>query len=845
MTPERYQRVKSIFQEALELPSGERLAFVGDACSDDSAVRGRVETMLEAHSQESDFLERPIVPRAKSLLVKAVQAATDHDADRVVPPLPDLHGGFEKYELGGELGRGGMGRVVCARDRDLERDVALKTVRLDRLDLAPRFVDEARVMALLQHPNILPVYEVGLTGDGEPYYTMQIVHGRALNDVIHKLRDGDVEDLREYSLARRMQILIGIGQAVGYAHSKGVVHRDLKPSNVLLGGHGEVQVMDWGLSALLADRVATGAADRITGTPAYMSPEQASGSSFDERADVWALGVLLYELLVFTRPFSGDTNALLAAIATEQPRSPRAVAADRDVPIELEGLCLRALSKTAADRPTAAAFVAELQTWLEAAADRSRRHELAEAKANDGRQKLASYLGDASEVRQLEASVEGERRRFAGHESLAEKSSLHQLEDRLDAARVGMVQHAAAVVSTLEQAIGFEADNFSARRLLADYHWQRFRAADEAHDDGDRAFHARLVAGYDDGRYARELEGDGTLTLVTDPPGAQVTLHRLIETELQLRPGDGRPLGSTPLGPIELPMGSYLAILRSEGHREVRYPVYISRNRDWTGQLRLRADEDAIDTEFVSVPGGPFQRGGGDEGRGWALPRTEPEIGDFLIARQPVTMAEYLSFLDHLIESVGLDAARSRAPRPAREAPTYLVEEGGRLRLPEVDEDGDRWDQRFPVIGVSLDDAVAYCGWRGDRDGRSYRLPSEDEWEKAARGVDGRNFPWGDRFDATLCNMKDSHADRARLVTIDAFPTDLSIYGVRGMAGNTRDWTSTRVVESTGAGERVSHVARGGAWNLPEHIARCSFRSVTLATLAYALFGFRLAISPD
>src|SRR5262249_24652586 len=158
--------------------------------------------------------------------------------------------------------------------------------------------------------------------------------------------------------------------------------------------------------------------------------------------------------------------------------------------------------------------------------------------------------------------------------------------------------------------------------------------------------------------------------------------------------------------------------------------------------------------------------------------------------------------------------AGTRAPRPAALAPPYLVRRGDALELPDVDPEGDRWDARQPVFGVSWHDAVAYCRWRTERDGREHRLPDDAEWEKAARGVDGRWYPWGTRFAHSLCNIRGSRRERAAPVPVDEFPTDVSVYGVRGMGGNMRDWTATEVIEGEGAGVRVLRVLRGGAWNV-------------------------------
>ena len=167
----------------------------------------------------------------------------------------------------------------------------------------------------------------------------------------------------------------------------------------------------------------------------------------------------------------------------------------------------------------------------------------------------------------------------------------------------------------------------------------------------------------------------------------------------------------------------------------------------------------------------------------------------------------------------------------------------GSLMLPGVDEDGDRWDPRQPATGITWHDAVSYCAWRSGRDQRSYRLPTEAEWEKAARGVDGRWFPWGWRFDASLCNMRESRRERTSLVTVDEYPGDVSVYGVRGLAGNAFDWTSTELVEGKGERQRVARAFRGGSWSNEARRSRAARRAWDVPTWINDGLGFRLARS--
>ena len=231
-------------------------------------------------------------------------------------PVTDPAARFEPLGL---LGEGGMGRVLRVRDRDLLREVAVKHLRPEVAregGMLEQFLWEARITAYLDHPNIVPVHDLGVSPDGQIYLTMKLVRGTALDVALAKLAaaEGEVAGLH---LQRRLRLFLQVCHAISFAHARGVLHRDLKPANVLLGEHGEVLVTDWGIAVPLPD--ASGDAirpllpDRLSGTsagtPMYMSPEQARGEALDARSDVFALGAVLYELVALRRAFEADSVA--------------------------------------------------------------------------------------------------------------------------------------------------------------------------------------------------------------------------------------------------------------------------------------------------------------------------------------------------------------------------------------------------------------------------------------------------------------------------------------------------------------------------------------------------------
>ena len=248
-----------------------------------------------------------------------------------------VHASAGRYRLLGEIARGGMGAVHRGRDDDLGRDLALKVLldrHRDRPDLVGRFVEEAQICGQLQHPGVVPVYELGTLIDRRPFFAMKLVKGRTFADLLAERGD-------EPELPRFLSIFESICQTMAYAHSRGVIHRDLKPANVMVGAFGEVQVMDWGLAKVLArdgekkDEIepqvnetvvatlrSSGDSDlsqagSVLGTPAYMAPEQARGEtgSVDRRADVFALGSILCEVLTGKPAFTGGSAREILAAA--------------------------------------------------------------------------------------------------------------------------------------------------------------------------------------------------------------------------------------------------------------------------------------------------------------------------------------------------------------------------------------------------------------------------------------------------------------------------------------------------------------------------------------------------
>ena len=307
MTPERWQQIERIYQAALDSDPSVRSEFLDQSCQNDSELRKEVVSLLEASKGEHPFLESP-----------ALEIAARALADEAQRPAP-LHR-LGTYELIARLGAGGMGEVWRALDPDLGRQVAIKILPSEYSrdpDRLRRFEQEARAAGMLNHPNVLAVYAIGKQ-EGAPYLVTELLEGATLRQ---RLADGPIPELKALDYAG--QIVDGLAAA----HGKGIVHRDLKPENIFITGDGRVKILDFGLAKLMRpaaeqqDQTCT-ASGVVLGTPGYMSPEQVRGQTADHRSDIFALGIVLYEMLAARRPFLGDTSAeTMNAILKQDPPS--------------------------------------------------------------------------------------------------------------------------------------------------------------------------------------------------------------------------------------------------------------------------------------------------------------------------------------------------------------------------------------------------------------------------------------------------------------------------------------------------------------------------------------------
>ncbi len=763
----------------------------------------------------------------------------------------------DRYREGMVLGWGGMGEVRRVEDRWLHRELVWKAA-LPGAD-ERRFLEEARVTAQLQHPNILPVYELARLPDGRAAYTMPEVRGRTLGEILDALHaaEGPWERARwtdprggvRWTFRRALDALRQASDALAYAHSRAVLHRDIKPSNVMVGAFGEVYLMDWGLARvegaaapapISTDRVATGLATQAgatLGTPAYMAPEQAAGRSraIGPHSDVYGLGALLYHLLAGRPPYAGeDPEAVRDAVLAGPPPPLTRLGPTR--PAELITLCEQAMARDPARRPASARVFAEhLTRWLDG--EQRRDQALAtldqataravEARAH--RERSAALTAAARDALSGIASWEPEPRKHAGWALEEQAREALLAAERAEAGMLERIQGALQLCPELPEAL----------ERLADWHHARHVEAEEAGDEAAAVRHEGLLAAADRGRYAGWLRGRGELHLRVEGEGARARLFRCVERHRRLHLEALGPPRPCPILGLDLPIGSYVAVIEAEDRDPVPYPFLIRRAACWDGvdpQGAPRAVRPMmrglLGPQDRLVSAGWFLAGGGPP-EDDALPRGLRWLESFVIREHPVTNAEYVTFLNDLVAHGEEEEALRCAPHERganigeRGPPLYGRGPDGRWFLTR-DREGHLWEPELPVVNVPWTSAARYCAWLAAREGRPWRLPTELEWEKAARGVDGRAYPWGSAFDPSFCCMRHSHGGLhdATPVHVDdpRFQADQSPYGVRGMAGNCSDWCADPWGPEGGA---PAYIIRGGHWYSPQRT-----------------LGWRLALNP-
>ena len=768
-----------------------------------------------------------------------------------------------RYRLTAEVARSELAIVHQAEDELLARQVTLRVLPEEAATSEHRrqFLDDAQALARLAHPAIPPVHDVGILPDGRLFWALTEVEGQTLREVVAALHDGH----STHTLHSTVDAIRHVARGLAHAHERGVLHGDVDPDSIILGEDGQVVLMDWG------------AARSPIGAPAYRAPERfttgpAAPSPPSPACDVYALGALLYLLLTSEPPYEGPAATIPEAVRVQAPPDAATRVNTVNQPPGLLELCRRAMHRDANQRGSAKVLADDLSSWLDRRLQQGR-----------ARQKV-------EEARSLLPRIEALRQASEQRQALAEQvlEGLHPLAPEGDKAPGwALVEEAAAlrresiaVECTYEQKLGAALAEDSS---LAEAHeslarlWAQRHAAAEAEGReldqvlalGNLRAHAEALPPMSTSRAAhlQYIEGHGAVSLRTEPPGAQVWLQRYTTRSRRRVAEPVRLLGRTPLAAVPVQMGSYRLKLVAPERDPVWLPIHIPRGHHADGAapgtsepaLIALTPEGTQSSREVRIAAGWFAAGGDPEALN-ALPAQQVWLDEFIMQRFPVTHGAFIEFVESVRLREGLSVALTYAPRdpgPQGDNRRVFYDQGpkGQLLLGATLE-GDVVEPDWPVTFITWHAAMAYAAWFAEQTGLPWRLPRELEWEKAARGVDGRRYPWGDVHDPVWAAGLLGR-DPVLPEPVDSYPVDISPYGVRGIAGNAQDWCLDPFVEggavvvdgvpqpidSPWPQEDVHYTVRGGGFATDGRWARVASRGRRPANARAQSLGFRLVRS--
>lgn len=770
----------------------------------------------------------------------------------------------DRYTLGKEVARGGVGVINQAYEKRLRRHLVIKRL-IDQTKtsryVVEKFMEEAQITAQLEHPNIVPVHDLGSTDKGEIYFSMKYVSGESLKAIIKQLDTGSAESVEAFSRARMLNVFQSICMAMAFAHARGIIHRDIKPANVMVGEFGETLVLDWGVAkligrsndeeALLDDSITTSRGESqdetqmglVTGTPAYMAPEQAAGriDRLDQRTDIFSLGVLLYEMLVFRSPFRKTSQReTLRAVIVESPPAFDTWDHVSLVPLTLQKICIKCLQKKPRDRyQKVDEILKDLLGYLDGVEDVDRRKRLSQTQLAQGLAAVHQFEEINERLKTVESELYDSNWETPSFAPVEQRRKVWTLAARASALKIQAEKAFAQGVGTLSEAVSFDESNTDASDELARLYWSRLKDAEVINDAAGAIYYRDAVERYDRGLFTERLKGEGQLSVNSSPAEVNVSVAQVMELDLKATPLPANLIGRSPILNHRLREGNWVVTLSNPGYADLVYPVRIRRGEVTKLQCSLLQPE-LIGEHYLHVPAGPCIVGG-DPSCPSSSERRRVEVSGFLMARYPVTCVEYLSFL-RALDATDPHQAQRRVPRLHANGGFLWQRNAQRtFELPRNDSRGLKWEDYYPVIGISYQDAVAFCEWYSQAMSMAVRLPQEYEWEKAARGPDERVYPWGESFDALFCKTADSRAGTPGLENVGSFAYDCSPYGVYDMAGLVSEYCDTDFSAKDGR-----KVLRGGNYlSQGPTESRATFRAAAQPDLPSLRYGFRMVRDID
>jgi len=768
------------------------------------------------------------------------------DGDETTPSLQGEPILDARYQLERRLGQGGMGVVFQARHIFLKTSHAIKVILPDLVGndpmLVTRFRQEALAAAAIRHQNIIAVTDFGVVRGTMPFLVMEFVSGESLQEILAEEKVMAPERAFEFACA--------IAAGVGAAHKQNIVHRDLKPLNIMMQKGQSIseglKILDFGLAKIksgeLLGSFVQAKTSGLMGSPFYMAPEQWSDDEPDARADVYSLGIILYQMLTGDVPFKGSSiPSIMKKHLTLPP--PSFKSSGIEVSPQLEAAVRHALEKeTSARTPSVEAFVAELK---EAVA-------LGGLTVKTGRQ--TGQVGDETMFSPATKTGETSQSKFgASFDSMAGTVSSTALspEDqaKLAASREAHEREQKAKERVAREVLEREAEEGrkaeeekERKRKEQEEKVAREKEEREARERGQREQMERVE------RQAKELEERlARLATSMPPPPAGSNVIDPESTQVHqgartMAAGDKSLHGSAdatlydsvspplvtpkPKSNSMMMIGAVVVLVVLVGGGLGAYFLLRSKTTTTGGPGGSPTPAASPGTtgetkaDLVEIPGGTFQMGRND-GPPQEQPQHPVTVGKFLMDRTEVTNAEYADFVRDMNYEAPSNWVKGR-PLPGQE--------------------------RWPVVNVSVKDAEAFAAWRSKRDGVTYRLPTEEEWEFAARsGGEYKSFPWGNTWAANRAVVKEATPQ-----PVGSYPDGKDRWGVVDLIGNVWEWTSSKASIYNGiaqipAANKDWVVVRGGSYaSDPEDRQipiSATYRDWFAPTFRNPNYGFRLVRS--
>lgn len=712
---------------------------------------------------------------------------------------------LDEYRLEKLLGRGGMARVYEATDVRLNRKVAIKVIDApyrENKEYGRRFEREARAIAQLEHPHIVRLYRYGEVNDLY-YMAMQYVEG----DDLFTYMAGEREQGRPLPLEKILDIMSQVCKALDYIHSKGVIHRDIKPSNILINKRGQAILTDFGLALLDSTRTR----GDVFGSPHYIAPEQAiSSAGAVPQSDLYALGAMLYEMVTGEKPFDGDNPLAIAMMhASDPPPPPRQI--DPSISPAVEGVILRSLAKEPANRyPNGEAFVTALKQAIQQP----------EAMPISGR----NGTGSSRPLPPLPAAV--------CTESMIKTAEAPDVGNgRKKGKRRGrrLMLFLLLLVALSTAGLAFYQSDPNTKILVDNL----------------------LI---ENGLLAAPAP-TSTPTIKATEAATEVAAA-VLPTETATATPTAEPTEKPTQEPTATPSPTQTNTPTAEPTEKptVTSTPTVRNTTPTPNPLPLLVTREADGMPMVLIPAGTFMMGAAETdalAKPDELPAHEVTLDSFYIDQYEVSVGQYVTFLNEEIGLYQYEDACFNLPCLGTQFEgfdSFITDANGQHI-------GQGESENRPVNVIRWQGAAAYCAWVGGR------LPTEAEWEYAAKGNTSNLYPWGDEppdeSRAVFGNIAIGFRYIFEVEPVDALPDGVSPFGVYGMAGGVAEWTADTYTADFYANSPAenpinatettaeAYVVRGGAWNSPAEDLRTTARMGVSPTANNKAIGFRCAFEAE